>query len=163
MTYNKVLILGFLWISTLLTPSASRASDLSFDKLFDAMQQLALKCTIRPYAFRPDGQKVIGRLQSVCNDSLEIVDHPNSSRDQRIGTEVVLRLQGEAFRLLATDSECSDDGDFIDLSVVDFRGQTMGVYKNILAYRDPLEALLGHLVKQVREVFDPSVVKRYFE
>jgi hypothetical protein len=134
----------------LMTLSPLAASAFSDPSLIQEMAQLTRQCAYQPYKLTQSGNKKYGNVRSFCA-SLEIVK--NTARYD---------LPTGPYAVIAAESEHADQGDLNDvyLQIPTHQNQAFEIQKNILAYSDPVMAVLmiaGDSVEALPEVYDPSI------
>ena len=120
--------------------------------LIQALALKALQCAYQPYAVKRNGNKSYGQVRSHCS---EVVIQENRAE---------FNLEGRHFTLITQENENSDGGDLNDL-LIQFDAQKdteVVVQKNLLAFSDPIVALLlaaGHAPEELPEVLDEAVLR----
>lgn len=111
-------------------------------EIVNEMEDLALKCVVRPYTLSRDGSKVYSDLRNTC-PQIQVIDQ---------ATAQVL-VKGEQFRVVLKESEDSDGGDLDHILVYNLEGRLVAQQLNVLAFDNILMGLAGgkHEFQEVQE------------
>ncbi len=93
----------------------------------------AFACTIQPVQIRSSAPAIFEPIQSICEETLEISE--NTAH---------FHIRGTLLSIVLEDSEGSDNHDLNDvyLNYGDREDQSVLIARNVLAYGDPILALL---------------------
>lgn len=126
-TMVKVLVMGLMAVAGAQAVAAPSA----LESRLAAIRGLALRCSVQPTFVKPNGSLAHGQIRSVC-PQLEVQ-----------GTTAVFHFPAGTLQVVVHDSALSDGGDLNTVILVDERGRQAVLADNVLAFSDPVFAILG--------------------
>ncbi|MGE5086319.1 MAG: hypothetical protein ACM3MG_08485 [Bacillota bacterium] len=111
-------------------------------EILNEMEDLALKCVVRPFTLARDGSKVYSDLRNTC-PQIQVIDSVTAR----------VLVKGEQFQVVLKESEDTDGGDLDHVLVYNLEGRLVAQQLNVLAFDNILMGLAGgkHGFQEVQE------------